>query len=130
MLLRYFVAWFGMMIIAILNGAIRDGLYKSRVGDLAAHQISTVILLCILAGYFWLLTSIWHIASSLQAWAIGLMWLVMTLAFEVGMGRLILKKPWGELRHDYNIFAGRVWVLIPLWTLIGPYVCFRLKQGG
>jgi hypothetical protein len=129
MVFRYFLAWFGMMILAVLNGGIRDGLYKSRAGDLAAHQISTLILLALFAAYFRLLSSIWPIASSGQAWTIGLMWLVMTLAFEVGLGRLILGNPWRAVLHEYNILAGRVWVFIPLWTLMGPYVCFRLQQA-
>lgn len=81
------------------------------------------------AAYFWLLASIWPIESSRQAWAIGWMWLLMTLAFEVGLGRFIAGNTWGQVLHDYNVFAGRVWILIPLWTLIGPYVFFRLRQG-
>jgi len=129
MFLRYFLAWFGMMIIALVNGGIRDGLYANRVGDLAAHQLSTLILLAVFGAYFWALTSVWPLASAGQAWTIGLMWLVMTLIFEVVLNRLILRNAWTALVYDYNIPAGRLWVLIPLWTLIGPYVCFRLRQA-
>ena len=61
MFLKYFLAWFGMMILAILNGTLRDVFYKPHVGDLAAHQISTVILLVLFAAYFRMLASIWPI---------------------------------------------------------------------
>jgi hypothetical protein len=128
MLIRYFLAWFGMMILAILNGGLRDVLYKPRVGDLAAHQISTAILLVLIAAYFRILSSIWPIESSKRAWIIGFMWLCMTLVFEIGLVKVLLGYPWSRVLHDYNILAGRVWVLIPLWTLIGPYVFFRLKK--
>lgn len=128
MLIRYFLAWFGMMILAILNGGLRDVLYKPHVGDLVAHQISTVILLVLFAAYFRILASIWPIESSKRAWIIGFMWLCMTLVFEIGLGKVLLGYPWSRVLHDYNILAGRVWVLIPLWTLIGPYVFFRLKK--
>ena len=60
MLLKYFLAWFGMMILAILNGGLRDVLYKPRVGDLVAHQISTVILLVLFAAYFRILIQNWR----------------------------------------------------------------------
>jgi hypothetical protein len=117
-----------MMILAVLNGGLRDMLYKPYVGDLPAHQISTVILLILFALYFRLLASVWPIRSSGVAWTIGLMWLAMTLAFETVMGRFIAGNPWSMVLHDYNILAGRVWVLIPLWTLTGPYVFFRLRR--
>ena len=129
MLLKYFLAWFGMMILAILNGGLRDVLYKPRVGDLVAHQISTVILLVLITAYFRILSSIWPIESSKRAWIIGFMWLCMTLVFEIGLGRVLLGYPWSRVLHDYNILAGRVWVLIPFWTLIGPYMFFRLEKN-
>jgi hypothetical protein len=33
---------------------------------------------------------------------------------------------WQRLFHDYNLLAGRVWVLIPLWVAVAPYLLFRL----
>ncbi len=136
MILKYFLAWFGMMVLAIINGGLRDLVYKPYVGNLPAHQISTVILIVLLAGYFWLLTRVWPIKSAFQAWIIGGMWFLITEAFELGMGRFIEGDPWGKtsvssvepLFHAYNVFAGQVWIFIPLWVLIGPYVFFRFGQ--
>jgi len=129
MLLKYFLAWFGMMVLAVANGGVRDGLYKRRVGELAAHQISTVILLALLTLYLWFVATRWPIRSARQAWTIGLMWLVMTLAFELLIGRFVAGNPWDRALHDYNILAGRIWILIPLWVFLGPYVFFTLRQG-
>ncbi|MGE5808015.1 MAG: hypothetical protein ACM32I_02710 [Nitrospirota bacterium] len=127
MILRYFLAWFGMMVLAIINGGLRDFGYKASVGDLPAHQISTVVLLALLAGYIWLLTRIWPIKSAKQAWIIGVMWFLMTEVFEFGMG-LAQGDSWSELVYAYNVFAGQVWILIPLWVLVGPYLFFRFVQ--
>jgi hypothetical protein len=128
MMIKYLIAWFGMMILAVLNGGFRDLAYKEYVGDLAAHQISTVILLLLLSGYFWFLIRVWPIESASQAWAIGGTWFLMTEAFEFGMGRLIAGHSWGKLMHAYNLLEGQVWLFIPLWVLIGPYVFFRYVQ--
>ncbi|HET7319868.1 MAG TPA: hypothetical protein VFK23_12080 [Nitrospirota bacterium] len=127
MILRYFLAWFGMMVLAIVNGGLRDFAYKAYVGDLPAHQISTVVLLALLAGYIWFLTRIWPIKSARQAWIIGVMWFLMTEVFEFGMG-LAQGDSWSELVYAYNVFAGQVWILIPLWVLVGPYLFFRFVQ--
>jgi hypothetical protein len=129
MILKYFFAWFGMMILAIINGGLRDFTYKSLVGDLPAHQISTVILIVLLAGYFRFLTAIWPIKSASQAWIIGGIWFVMTEAFEFGVGRFISGDSWSTLFRAYDVFAGQVWLFIPLWVLIGPYVFFRFARA-
>ncbi len=128
MILKYFFAWFGMMVLAIVNGGLRDFGYRSRFGDLPAHQISTVILIILLAGYFRFLTRIWPIKSARQAWIIGAMWFLMTEVFEIGMG-LAAGDSWSELFYAYNVFAGQVWIFMPLWVLAGPYLFFRYFQS-
>jgi hypothetical protein len=30
--------------------------------------------------------------------------------------------------HDYNIVAGRVWVLVLIWVVIAPYVFLQLQR--
>ena len=120
MFFKYALAWVGMMLLAIANGGLRDLLYKSHLGDLAAHQLSTVLLLLLLAGYFRLLANAWPLASASQAWTVGLRWLLLTLAFEFGFGHCIAGQSWSDLFADYNILAGRVWILVPLWVLVGP----------
>jgi hypothetical protein len=125
MIWKYFLAWFGMMILAILNGGIRDMLYKQYVGTLNAHQISTVTLLALLSVYFWFLIKVMPPKSSRQAWIIGVIWLLMTEVFEFGMG-LYFGKTWTELSHVYNIFAGQLWVLIPLWIMIGLPIFYKI----
>ena len=44
-----------------------------------------------------------------QAWIIGLSWVVVTLGFEFGFGRLVAGLTWSELLADYDVSAGRIW---------------------
>ncbi|HEX2960147.1 MAG TPA: hypothetical protein VHO43_00050 [Ignavibacteriales bacterium] len=127
MLLKYGIAWFGIMALAIFNGAAREALYKPYTGELPAHQIATAVLFILITIYLWKLLSFWPMRSSRQAWSIGIMWLVMTLAFETIIGRFISGSPWSRIFYDYNLLAGRVWTFIPLWMLTGPYVLSRKK---
>ena len=128
MILHYLLAWFGMLVLAILNGGLRDLLYGPLISELAAHQLSTVVLLLLFTGYFRLLMARWPLHSTGEAWAIGLFWLVMTIAFETLTVRVIQDQPWERVLTDYNLAAGRLWLLVPLWTIIGPPVMFRLKR--
>ncbi len=116
-----------MMMLAIINGSIREGLYLERAGYIAAHQISTVILLFLISGYVWILTGRWCPDSARVAWNIGVLWLVLTLCFEFGFGHFIAGRPWEHLLFEYNIAAGRIWILIPLWVLTAPPLMHRMR---
>lgn len=121
MILRYILAWIPMVFIAILNGAIRDLGYGKHVPELRAHQISTITALLLFGAYVFGLTRLWRIDRD-QAMVVGLIWLVLTLGFEFLFGHYVAKHPWGRLLHDYNILAGRLWILIPIWIAIAPYL--------
>lgn len=125
---KYFLLWFPMLGIAIANGALREGRIREHVDELRAHQISTVLLLLLFAVYIWIVVRIWPPASPGQAFAVGLMWLGLTLAFEFLFGHYVSGFPWSRLLQDYNLFAGRLWPLVPLWVLIAPWVFYQLRQ--
>ena len=46
------------------------------------------------------------------------------IAFEFLGGHFIFGKPWQELLADYNLFAGRIWVMVLIVTLMTPIVAF------
>jgi hypothetical protein len=128
MIWKYILGWFGLLIVAMINGGVRDALYKPAVGELAAHQISTLTGIILFGLVIWWMTRLWPIASSQRAWTIGLIWLVMTVAFEFLFFHYVAGHSWGELLNNYNIAEGRVWVLVLLWTLIAPYMFWRARQ--
>ena len=128
--IKYIAAWLGMMALAAVNGLARDKLYGPRVGELAAHQFSTGILLILFGLYFYALERLWPLYSRGTAWAIGVVWLIMTLLFETALGRFVAREPWKRVFADYNVLAGRLWILVPVWVLCGPYVVFRLRMAG
>lgn len=123
---KYFALWFPMMLIAIANGAARDLLCKSAFGELRAHQASTLSLIVLFAIYFWVVIGRWKLESTAQAIYVGALWLAMTLLFEFGFGHIAAHKTWLELFQEYNLAAGRVWVFIPIWVAIAPYLFFKL----
>jgi hypothetical protein len=123
----YAVSWIGMVILAILNGAAREKIYGPLMREFSAHQLSTFIGLILLGFYMWILTGIYRIQSSSQALAVGSMWFIMTVLFEFIFGHFIMRHPFSKLFHDYNLLKGRVWLLVPIWTAIAPYVFYRCR---
>lgn len=124
---KYALAWFPMMVIAILNGTAREFIYKASLGELHAHQLSTLTGIILFGIYIWLIVRKWSPDSPRQAAQVGLLWLAMTLTFEFGFGHFIAGKPWTVLFQDYNLLAGRVWVFIPIWVTVAPYLFYRMN---
>lgn len=128
MYLTYFLLWFVLVVIAIINGAVRNGVYQKYLGDLLAHQVSTVIGIALFGIFIWFAVNKWRPESSNQAVLIGVMWLVMTVIFEFIFGHYVFGNPWSKLLHDYNILQGRVWILILIWVTIAPYLFYKLQK--
>jgi hypothetical protein len=128
MMLRYTFFWFVLMIVAIINGAIRQFIYTDLLGELSAHQVSTVTGILLVFLCVWLINKIWRIESYQQAIFIGLIWLVMTILFEFVFGHYVMDHPWEKLFYDYNIIAGRTWLLFLLSVIFIPSIVFRLSN--
>jgi hypothetical protein len=124
MLARAGAVWFGIMLLAILNGAIRDLLFVPRLGEFIARAVSCITLASAILLVAWL-TLRWIGPASLDdAWTIGVMWLAMTLAFEFLAGHYLFRTPWPTLLADYNLLAGRLWILVLLATVAAPPIAY------
>jgi hypothetical protein len=123
---RHVLAWFPMILIAVANGAFREAWLLPRLGEHAARQVSTLLLLALFAIYIAAVVKVWPLASGRQAAAVGAAWLFLTLAFEFLLGRLVSGLSWQQMLAEYNLAAGRLWALVPLWVAVAPYAFFRL----
>lgn len=116
------LAWLGGAGLGIANGVTRELTYADRVGDLTAHQMSTVTAVGLFAGYFSFLQRRWPLPNTNAALRVGALWLVLTVLFEFGFGHYVDRKPWSTLLRDYDITDGRLWALVLAWLATGPAV--------
>jgi hypothetical protein len=59
---------------------------------------------------------------------IGLTWLALTVAFEFLFGHYVAGHSWRALLNDYDLLAGRLWVLVLAWLALAPYLFYRLQR--
>ena len=111
----YFLTWLLLFIAGFVNGSIREFAYKPYVGDLAAHQISTFTLIVFITVIVWFVYRRRPLENYAQCITIGIMWMIMTAAWEFIFGHYVMGHPWENLLHDYNLREGRVWVFALLW---------------
>jgi hypothetical protein len=117
------------MVLAIANGAFRAALLIPWMGEIWGRIVSTVMLCAIIATVaFWTVRWIGPRSNS-DAWVVGGLWVVLVLAFEFGAGHYLFRQPWEQLLADYDVARGRVWILVPLITLVAPVWAHRLLSS-
>ena len=119
--------WVLFLILAIVNAALRENVYGSVLRtELRAHQISTVMIVVLFLTIMYLFFSRTRASyTGADLLLIGILWLALTIAFEFCFGHYVMGNPWSQLLHDYNLLAGRLWILVLVNLLIGPYVIGR-----
>ncbi|WP_136797044.1 hypothetical protein [Desulfosediminicola ganghwensis] len=120
------IVWGIMLLLSVANGACRDFTYGRHIGELAAHQLSTVTSIIVLGLVIFTYIRLYPPHSSLQALGIGLFWMVLTIAFEFLFFHYVGGHSWSSLLENYNVLEGRVWVLVLLWIAIAPYLALRI----
>jgi hypothetical protein len=120
--------WLGAPALAVANGSLREKVYRERVGDRAAHQISTAGLIALLTLYLRMLQRRRPLPDRRTAVVVGAVWAAPAVLIEFGLGRA-RGVAWPDLLRDYDVREGRVWALVPLWTALGPEIVCRLAEG-
>jgi len=117
-----------MVFIGVINGVIREFTYGKYLSELRAHQVSTATGILLFSLYIGTLTYFWGFKSLRQALMVGLIWLALTIAFEFLFGHYVVGHSWSRLLSDYNIFAGRLWLLVLVWLVIAPLLFYRVSE--
>lgn len=125
-ILKSLAVWFFILLGAIANGGLREGILLPRLGTTPAYVASGVLLaLLILAVTLGCLHWL-GVRSKPQALRTGAFWLLLTLCFEFGFGRL-QGKSWPALLEAYTFQDGNLWPLVLLVTLFAPLIALRLR---
>jgi hypothetical protein len=119
--------WLPMIVIAFANALLREKVFIHHFNEARAQQLSTITLVILCAIYTWIVFPLLHIQSSKHAFIIGIVWVVLTVAFEFTLGRLT-NKSWEYLFRDYNILAGRIWLIFLIVLFFLPFLVYSLKN--
>jgi hypothetical protein len=122
-LLYGLIPWFVLLFLGILNGLARDYLYKNKIGELRAHQLSSFIFAVLILFITYIFLKIVPVTYSIEDLEfLGLLWVFLTIGFEFIFGHFIMKNSWKELLNDYNVLNGRIWIMVLLVLLSAPYL--------
>ncbi len=130
LILRALAVLLLIILAEVVNGALRQLLIMPLVGDFTARQIATATGCAFILLIAWA-TNPWLAATTRRAqWAVGALWLVLMLVFELAVGRLVAGVPWERLAADYNLLHGGLLGLGMLWLLCAPRLAAIIRKNG
>jgi hypothetical protein len=129
-LVRAAVVWLLLMAAEIVHGIARTLWLAPVVGDFRARQIavfsgSLLILLIVSVTTRWMRPSAPRLLIS-----IGLLWVVLTVGFEIGFGRFILGYSWNRLASDYNLREGGLLPIGLLVMALSPWLAMHIRSAA
>jgi hypothetical protein len=128
LLLRSIAVWPIFIAIESINGTIRTLWLVPLVGELRAHQIlfaTGSLLILTIATLFvpWL-----KISNVSQSIGVGVLWMLLTVVFEVGLGRLAFGYSWSQIAADYDLRQGRLMSFGLLLMLFAPLIATKIRD--
>ena len=128
--IRSLAIWLLIICAEISHGILRAILLVPLVGEFRSNQIGvfTGSLIILAIAYFTIRWIGAHRTSELLS--VGMIWLVLTVAFEVLFGRFVVRLTWEELLAGYNIANGGLMPLGLLILLFSPMIASKLSGEG
>jgi hypothetical protein len=129
MLPRAALVWIAMLVVAVGHGALRAALIEPRMGEQSAHVLGSLLVAGIFALLIWIATP-WIVPGldARRLLGVGIGWVLATVIFEFGFGHYVAGHGWSHLVRDYDLTAGRLWVLVLLVLLVGPTAAGALRR--
>ncbi len=128
MIWRALMVWVGILILAVLNGGARLAWLIPYFSETAGRALSTIALCGLVFVVAWLTISWMRPLGVADALRLGLLWLLLTLAFEFLAGHYLFHQPWAVLLKDYDLSRGRIsGVAVLVVVLFAPLWSMRLR---
>ena len=124
---RAIAVWLVLICAEILHGIARGILLVPLIGEFRSNQIgvftgSIIILAIALASVRWI-----GLSRTADLLLVGVLWLGLTLAFEVAFGRFVVGASWERLAADYNGLEGGLLPFGMLVLLLSPLIAWKVR---
>jgi hypothetical protein len=124
---RALAIWLVMVVAESIHGTLRQLFLTPVVGDLPARQIGVPVGSAIVLAIAWLSIRWIGARRPLQQMSVGLAWVALTVAFEVGLGAA-LGYSLERILSDYDVSAGGFMGFGLLCMLLAPALAARARS--
>ncbi|MFN2125337.1 MAG: hypothetical protein ACK2UP_17705 [Candidatus Promineifilaceae bacterium] len=114
--------WLVLVLLAILNGIVRENVLLPQLGNAIALPLSGVSLSLLVLITAYVFIPVFGRPGRSGYIGIGLFWLLLTLSFEFLFGHYIIGTSWQDLAQVFNIMQGNLFTLVLIVTVASPWL--------
>ncbi len=85
-----------------LHGVARLRLLNRRLGDRRARQVGVGTGSLLILAIAWAASPWLALPDAASALGVGVLWVALMLAFDVGIGRLAFRLPWARIAAEFD----------------------------
>jgi hypothetical protein len=126
-LLRVLAVWLVIICVESIHGVLRTLYIAPLVGDFQARQISVLLGSLLILTIAYLFVRWIRADTTASLLMVGLVWLTLTLAFELSFGRFIVGLTWERIASDYNVPHGGLLPLGLIVLTLSPIIAAKLR---
>ncbi|WP_404790125.1 hypothetical protein [Altericista sp. CCNU0014] len=127
LLLRSIAVWLVFIAVESLNGTIRNVWLTPSLGDVWAYRISFVTGAFVVLAIATLFIRWLRAVRVFQLLGVGVLWVALTLAFELVLGRVVLGYSWAQIAADYNVRQGGLMFFGLVWLGLSPLISAKIR---
>jgi len=110
--------WLGLALLISGNELLRDATYRPALGRVESMALAAIVSAALVAGIARIFVALRPDVTHRQWVEVGRIWLVLTVALEFAWSWYAT--PEGGMLERYNLFIGRIGLLVPLAALFAP----------
>lgn len=125
---RSLVVWLLIIVAEIVHGIVRAIALVPWVGEFRSNQVGvfTGSAIILVIAY---LTIQWIGAKRPgELLLVGVIWLLLTVAFEILFGRFVMELAWEQVLAGFNIAQGGLMPIGLLILLFSPMLALKLRE--
>jgi hypothetical protein len=127
LLFRAFLVWLVIAAAEVGQGILRMRFLNRRVGDHRARQVGVATGCGLIFGIAWVSLPWIGAGTWVELAGVGLLWLLLMLAFDIGFGRLVFRFPWRRIAADFDLRRGNLLAIGMLFLFAAPLLVARLR---
>ena len=128
MFLRAVIAWGVIALAEALHGILRVQFLNRRLGDRRARQVGVLTGSVIILLIGWFMVPWVGVGSLGQSLAVGALWTMLMLAFDLGLGRFYMRFSWKRLAADFDVRKGGLLGLGMTVLLLTPLIIAKIRR--
>jgi hypothetical protein len=126
---RAALVWLVVIGAEFLHGTARGLLLEPLVGDFRARQIAVFSGIVIIFAIACLFARRFAAARDGQLLSAGALWVILTVLFELSLGRL-LGLSWARIFEDYDLANGGLMPIGLAFLLFAPLLAVKSRAGA